>query len=49
VLNESVAFTGDPDRGRFKNPADGRASLVPIVRTMRPDGKGVEEMPKITD
>jgi hypothetical protein len=30
--------------GEFKNSADGRASLIPIVQTMRSAGKGVTEI-----
>ncbi len=30
--------------GKFKNSADGRASLIPIVRSMRSDGKRVVEI-----
>ena len=30
--------------GKFKNSADGRASLIPIVRTMRSAGKGITQI-----
>jgi hypothetical protein len=30
--------------GKFKNSADGSASLIPIVRTMRSVGKGVTQV-----
>jgi hypothetical protein len=29
--------------GKFKNSADGRTLLIPIVRTMRSAGKGVTQ------
>jgi hypothetical protein len=34
-LRQSVAFAGGRQMGKFKNSADGRASLIPIVRAMR--------------
>jgi hypothetical protein len=42
-LQQSVAVAGGHHKGKFKNSAGGRASLIPIVRTMRPAGKGVTE------